>query len=140
VNYFMYAGSLNSSGVATVPAILLNESRNTEGAPVAVYQWASLGLPPNDIGLPVMLAGWPSRSVQAEGTFGVNGALSIEGSNNGQNWHPISFYIPQGSLLAFTAPDIRQIVELTRFVRCRVISGDFSTNLIVTMAVKTSHL
>lgn len=69
---------------------------------------------------PFELPEYGNRSVQVAGTFN-GGTLTVEGSNDGTNWAALTD--PQGNSLAFTAAQIEQIQEITRFVRPRVSAG-----------------
>lgn len=71
---------------------------------------------------------WPTKSVQAVGTFGVGGSVAIEGSNDNVNWAALRD--STGTVIALTAATIiRDILENTRFIRPRVTAGDGNTAL-----------
>lgn len=74
---------------------------------------------------------FPDCSVQISGTFGAGGTLVIEGSNETTptTWNTLND--PSGSPLSFTAAGLKQILELTRWVRPRVTAGDGTTSLTV---------
>lgn len=56
------------------------------------------------------------RSVQVTGTF-AGGTVLIEGSHDGVTWFTLNDMA--GSSLAFTAAGLRQVQEITRYVRPR---------------------
>lgn len=73
------------------------------------------------------------RCIQVEGIFG-GGQLVIEGSNNGEQWHALTN--PSGEDLIFTSAGIDQVVESPRYLRPRVIGGDGTTSLTVSMIMR----
>lgn len=74
---------------------------------------------------------WSDRSVQITGTFGTSGNLQIQGSNDGTNY--VVLTDPQGNDLDITAAGIKQISEVTKYVRPVVTAGDGTTDLDVTL-------
>jgi hypothetical protein len=72
--------------------------------------------------------------VQVQGTFGASGSVSVEGSNDGVNYHTLRD--PQGVSLTFTAAGLKAVLELTRFIRPRVTAGDGTTALTVTLVAR----
>ncbi len=85
-----------------------------------------------DVGLGILAAHYPDRTVQISGTFGVNGTVVIEGSNNstnGQNGDWNTLRDPQGNALSFTSADLRQALENVLWIRPRVSNGDGTTAL-----------
>lgn len=82
----------------------------------------------DSIGSKLAFDEYADRSVQVHGTFGAGGAVTIEGSNDGQHWAPLAD--PQGNPLVITTPKIEAILECVRFVR-PVAAGDGTTNLTV---------
>lgn len=74
------------------------------------------------------------RSVQFAGTFGSEGSVVLEGSNDCVNWFTLSD--PQGNPISKMAPGIEAVTELTVFVRPRVQAGDESTNISAVLLIK----
>ena len=94
-----------------------------------VTTWA--GLANGDDGAPVELSFLSDRSVQVVGTFGVGGAVVIEGSNDGVNYATLTD--PQGNALSVSAAKIESVMEVVRFIRPRVPAGDGTTSLSVVL-------
>lgn len=97
-----------------------------------IATWAAM--PVSEDGQPVELANFADRSVQVFGTFGAGGAVRIEGSNDGVNYAPLTD--PQGNALDINTAKIESIMEIVRWVRPRVITGDGTTAITVTMLLK----
>jgi len=74
------------------------------------------------------------RSVQVSGTFGVGGTVSIEGSNDGVNFFPLTD--PQGNPISITVAGGEQIEELVGYMRPVLTGGDATTSLTVTCVMK----
>lgn len=90
-----------------------------------------------DDGQPIELANFADRSMQVVGTFGAGGKVRIEGSNNGTDYAPLTD--PQGNDLDLTAAKIEAVSEVVRWVRLRVVAGDGTTSLTVTMLLKAAR-
>jgi hypothetical protein len=95
------------------------------------------GLLNGDDGQPWDTEDFPDWSVQITGTFGAGGTVVIQGSNNGTNW--ITLRDPSGAILSFTAADLRQALELSRWVRPAVTAGDGTTSLVATIKARRRH-
>lgn len=87
-----------------------------------------------DDGSPIEFANFADRSVQVTGTFGASGKVRIEGSIDGTNYAPLTD--PQGNDLDITTAKIEAVSEVVRWIRPRVIAGDGTTLLTVTMLLK----
>ena len=96
--------------------------------------WSGLLFSSLDTGDPYEVPGFSDRTVQFSGTFGVSGAVQIEGSNDGTNY--IILTDPQGNNITKTAASIEAVTELPRFIRPRVTAGDGTTNLIASLFMK----
>jgi hypothetical protein len=101
------------------------------GKNVYIVGWT---LANGEVGTALPLAQYADRSVQVIGTFGSGGALTFEGSNDGINFHTLTD--PQGNNLSFTSAGIEAITEMVAFARPRVLSGDGTTNLTITVAAR----
>lgn len=88
---------------------------------------------PADTCSPVQSAQYTDKSVQVFGTFGVGGAVVIQGSNDGINWATLTD--PQGNPLSFTSAKIEMVSEATLMVR-PAVSGDGTTSLTVLLLAK----
>lgn len=77
--------------------------------------------------------GYADRSIQVVGTF--NGAtVTIQGSNDGTNW--VSMTDVLGNAISMTTAGLKQIVEITRYIRPSVTSAGASTDVDVLMFMK----
>ena len=109
-----------------------------DGTSCAGLTWAAMAN--GDDGTPVEKPDYADRSVQVTGTFGAAGTLALEGSNDGTNYATLND--AQGNPIAITSASIKQIVEVTRYIRPRVTGGDGTTSLTATVImrnVKTSR-
>jgi len=104
----------------------------TMGDQAHIHSWANMAN--GDTGVPIAMPGSSDRSVQVEGTFGAGGSCTIEGSNDGVNYRPLTD--PQGNNLVFTAAKIELVMELVAYIRPHITAGDGSTSLTVSMLVK----
>ena len=80
-----------------------------------------------DDGQPFDLLEYPDRSVQVEGTLGVGGACTVEGSNDEVNYRTLTD--PSDNNLVLTALRIEQVMQLPFKTRPRITAGDGATNL-----------
>ena len=99
---------------------------------VLIVQWTPLAN--GDSGSPLEVSAWAERSVQITGTFGTGGTVVIQGSNDGTNWATLNN--AQGTGLSFTSANIKQVAEMTRYMRPNVTGGDVTTSLTVTMLIR----
>lgn len=73
---------------------------------------------------------YADRSVQVKGTFGANGSVTVEGSNdNGTTYSALTD--PQGNAITKTAAGAEQITELMGLTRCNCTAGDANTAISV---------
>ena len=83
------------------------------------------------------LSKWPNKTVHISGTVGTNGVVTIEGSNDGTNWAPLSSGLgSQGDLAAIVIPAtgvavIRAIYENTKWIRPTVAGTNSSAKIII---------
>jgi hypothetical protein len=112
------------------PAVTYNPNGNR-----GVVQVVWTGLLNTDVGGAVELPNYADRSLQLTGTLGSGGAASIEGSNDGTNWHELSD-AEGDQLLLDEASEVRNVMELTRYIRPNITTGDGSTSLTVTMTAR----
>lgn len=80
--------------------------------------WSPLAT--GDTGEPLQGTGLSDRSVQFTGTFG-GATVVLEGSNDGTNW--VTLTDPAGVALSFTAAGLKQILQITRYMRPNVSGG-----------------
>jgi hypothetical protein len=60
------------------------------------------------------------RSVQVAGTFG-GATCTIQGSNNGSDW--VTLTDPAGAALTFVATGLKQILQVTKYIRPNITGG-----------------
>lgn len=89
------------------------------------------GLLNGDSGEPIDWGLYADRSVQVKGTFGVGGSVSMQGSNDDQNFNDLSDL--RGAALAITTAKIEQVEDVTKQIRPLVTAGDGTTNLAVVL-------
>jgi hypothetical protein len=113
----------------TTIALTKTPSGNTR---TMIVNW--LNLANGDDGEPIPFSQYADKSAQVIGTFGVGGSITLEGSNNGTDWAPLTD--PQGSNLVFTTAKIEMVTEATLLVRPRVSAGDGTTSLSMILLMK----
>jgi hypothetical protein len=69
-----------------------------------------------------------SMSVQAVGTFGVGGTVTMQGSNDGVTWGALP------TALTMTDGALKTIAGGPRFIRPNITAGDGTTSLVVTLS------
>lgn len=91
-----------------------------------------VGMQTGDIGAPPQgdTATCQAASLQVTGVFGVEGAVVVEGTNDGENWSLLRD--PTGTTITMRSPSIRAVLESVVQIRPRVTSGDETTSLNVT--------
>lgn len=113
-------------------ALIQHVRTNTTNSATMLVSWPAMQN--GDDGLPVDFSQYADRSVQVAGTFGVGGTVRIEGTINGTDYAPLTD--PQGNDLDMMSAKIESISELVRFIRPRVIGGDGTTSLNVSILMK----
>ena len=100
------------------------------GSPLFGYSYAFTGNETGDtIELPI-----GDRSVQLKGTWN-SATVVIEGSNDGTNFVTLTDGL--GNALSFTADGLKNIGELTRYIRARVSSGSVTACAITFIAKRS---
>lgn len=99
---------------------------------VALVSW--LAVPNGDTGDAQVTAHYADKCVTVDGTFGVGGSVTIQGSNDGTNWHTL--VDPQETDLTFGAAGIEQVLENPLYVRPIVTAGDGTTAIDVRLVCK----
>ena len=98
----------------------------------SVIRWAPLAK--GDEGEAIRFSQCADKSAHVYGTFG-GAAVRLEGCNDdGGDWQPLTDV--QGVALDFTAAKLKQVTEIAREVRPRVIGGDESTSLTVALCMR----
>lgn len=97
-----------------------------DGSAFLAY-WTGLTNATSDVGAQLAFPAWGERTVQVFGTFGTNGTIVIEGSNDGANWTTLANR--SGGTLSFTSAGLSRIQDYPLYVRPRVTNGDGTTNL-----------
>lgn len=98
---------------------------------VCIVTWANLAM--SETGEAVEAAQFADRSVQVAGTFG-GAQVIVEGSNDGQTYFTLTD--PQGNPLTFTSAKLEAVMELTRWLRPRVVGGDGTTAFSIILLAK----
>ena len=102
-----------------------------------VAQWTPLTFTGLDQGQAYEGFGNADRSIQIEGTFGVGGSCTIEGSNDGTNFEPLTD--PFNNALTLTAKGIKGVEPIVRYIRPRITAGDGTTSLTVTLLGRRNY-
>lgn len=92
---------------------------------VRMFLWD--GLLNGDTGAPLSLPDYADLTVTVEGTFGVGGSITLQGSNDGTNYYALTD--PQGNAITKTAAGIEAVTETPRYFRPNVTAGDGTTDL-----------
>lgn len=100
---------------------------NTSISPKArLATWT--GLLNGDTGEPFLYSDYGGdASVEVQGTFGVGGSITLEGSNNGVTFYAMTD--PQGNAITKTAAGIETAEEAPLYIRPNVTAGDGTTTL-----------
>lgn len=101
----------------------LSSTRIGSGLAVVLISWT--GLANGDSGRPAELLDYSDMTATFEGTFGTGGSVTMEGSNDGSNFYPLTD--PQGNALTKTGAAMELILETPRYIRPRVTNGDGTT-------------
>lgn len=101
-------------------AVVVYTGTNLSGAVgnAAVYTWSALAT--GDTGALLSSAAFADRSVQVGGTFG-GATCTIEGSNDGVNFATLTD--TAGVALTFTTAGLKQILQITRYIRPSISGG-----------------
>lgn len=105
---------------------------------VQIYTWS--GMQNGDTGTPVIACSFSDKTIQVEGTFGVGGAATIQGSNytSSPTWATLN-NAGGTALVIQTAspPHVQTILENPYQIRPNITGGDGTTALTVKLAVVT---
>ena|SRR5437899_2316303 len=108
---------------------------------VRVVTWGPMAN--TDIGTPYAAPHRSDKSVQATGTFGVGGTVTIEGSNNPDSATAAFSTLHDPSvttaltLVSGAATSLKQVLENTWFIRPNITGGDGTTSVTVRMLIQT---
>lgn len=96
-----------------------------------VLQATWTGLLNTDDGLPLDAMGWPDKTVTVYGTFGVGGAVAVEGkARAATNYNSVNDSHGEGNALVLIAESqMARLNENPEHVRPHVIGGDGDTDL-----------
>ncbi|SOD41322.1 hypothetical protein [Nitrosovibrio sp. Nv4] len=108
-------------------ALTRDDSGNT-----STITWT--GLANGDTGAPLVSFDHADMSAQVDGTFGVGGSVTLQGSNDGANWYALTD--PQGNAITKTAAGLEQATEIVKYVRPSVTAGDGTTSLTVVLFMR----
>lgn len=87
-----------------------------------------------DEGAPAQRAQYTDKSVQVFGTFGTDGAIEFQGSNDGEHWHTLTD--PLGNAIRLTAENIKLVSEATLWVKPVASGTDPTIDLTVVLLLK----
>ena len=96
-----------------------------------MFTWVALAM--GETGDKVEFPSYVDRTFQVTGTFG-GATIVFEGSNDDATYFTLSD--PQGNQLSLTAAGLKQIEEITRYARPRLIGGDGTTALKVVLLAR----
>lgn len=71
---------------------------------------------------------------QVNGTFGIGGAVAVEGSNNGANWYVLNDQA--NAPLMFSGAGLKTVRDMPLYIRPRVTAGDGTTSITVVSALQ----
>lgn len=93
---------------------------------VMTATWTGIGDSDNGSNAAIGMADWADRSLQVAGTF-AGATVTVQGSNDGANWATLRD--TNQNPLTLTSADIRQINELTLYLRLTSGSGGGTANI-----------
>lgn len=114
---------------------IINATFNRDAEPrggVQTVNWT--GLANGDSGTPITLAELSEKTWHATGVFGSSGTVTIEGSNDGVNWSPLSTRQGTIPMTLTTSTAMNTSQDRPLWVRPRVSNGDGTTLLNVIVA------
>ncbi len=94
-----------------------------------------LALANGDTGSPALSGYLSDRTVQVDGTFGVGGSVTLQGSMNAVDW--FTLMDDATNALTFTAAGMKIVLENPLHIRPNVTSGDGATALNVRMGASS---
>lgn len=100
-----------------------------------IYTWTPMTL--GDQGDGVGSTGTGDRTVQVTGTFGAGTSVAIEGTLDGVNFATLRD--PTGSLLTFSSPGLKAVLENVIQLRPHIVAGDGTEAITVMMAVRRTN-
>lgn len=84
----------------------------------SLVTWPAMNTP--DTGTPIQGVGLSDRCFQVTGTFG-GSTVVLQGSNDGTNW--VTLTDPAGIAISFTSTGLKQVLQITRYMRPSVSGG-----------------
>lgn len=93
----------------------------------SVITWTPL-TSANAVGEAYQEPGYADRSIQVVGTFD-SATVVLQGSNDGTNWATLTDGL--GNAVSFTATGLKQVYEITRYVRPSTSGGGGSQSVSV---------
>ena len=124
--------------MATIAAVLGHTASSDDA--VVTYTFTPMTFTGTDVGAPIQQAAWSEKTWHAVGTFGAGGNITIEGSNDGTNWSPISTRQGTTPLNLTAALAMNTSQDRPVFLRPRVTAGDGTTSLTVIVACHRQDL
>jgi hypothetical protein len=103
-----------------------------------IYTWSPLTTT-DTTGSTMAYVGSADRTVQVQGTFGVGGSVSLQGSLDQVNWFTLRD--PQSVALTFTSPGLKAVLEGVHFIQPVVTAGDGTTSItVIVSAVRRQNV
>lgn len=90
----------------------------------SMVTWTSVAT--GDTGAPIQNPTFSDRSVQVTGTFG-GATCTIEGSNDGVTYFTLTD--PAGAAATFAVAGLKQLLQVTRYIRPSVAAGAGTLNI-----------
>lgn len=90
----------------------------------SLVTWTSVAT--GDTGAPIQAPAFSDRSVQVSGTFG-GATCTIEGSNDGVTYFTLTD--PAGAPATFAVAGLKQLLQITRYIRPSVAAGAGTLNI-----------
>lgn len=118
----------------TTIAYTSTDDVGTQDGSIVNYSWTPIATA-NPDGVPIRAAKYADRYFTAVGTWG-GATLTIEGSNDGTNWFPLS-NAAGGTAATFTANGGKSIIERPAFMRpnLTVVGSGASITVLLIAAV-----
>ncbi len=102
--------------------------------PTKLVKWAALAN--GDKGAPVSFPDYWEMTVQADGTFGTGGSVTLKGSNHDDDADYLALTDPQGNAITKTAAGIELVSETPLYIKPHVTAGDGTTAVDVTLLLR----
>lgn len=106
---------------------------DTDGSAVNV-SWGPMAA--GDTAQPLKYQQWVDRSLQVEGTFG-GATVTLGGSNSGNAYPSLTDSL--GNTISMTVAGIKQVNEVTAYIKPVIAGGDGTTSLTFTITCRRTQ-